>query len=383
MPSSETVAHPKPRRYYRPELDALRAFAFLSVFYFHQIDYFSAAKLRGQVWFDIQNSGSYGLPLFFFLSAFLIVELLFREKASTGTVHVRQFYIRRILRIWPLYFLVLIVLSVVAHWFPLYGSRDPRAWLAFSFFAGNWYIFKHWWIADPFDPLWSISAEEQFYLTVPWMTKRWGRRGIIAICIVFLVVAYALIAHYWTRPLPTGPDCQWVNSFFVFQFFAGGALLSVLLRGRSPRWPGWLRVLGFLLALVLWFTATHFFGISAWMPPPAHLWQDWLGWLCVLAGCALLITSVLGVDARRVPRPLTYLGRISYAAYLFHMSVVTLTLELIAHKLHHPPTGTSRVLGILFALCATFGLASLSYRFYEGPFLKLKQRFTLVPSRPE
>src|SRR5579859_3569851 len=92
------------RRYYRPELDALRFFAFLAVFAFHRMDYVPTDPVK-DVWaYRIGSVGAFGVPVFFLLSAFLITELLVRERVSTGRVHIRSFYARRILRIWPLYF---------------------------------------------------------------------------------------------------------------------------------------------------------------------------------------------------------------------------------------------------------------------------------------
>ena len=93
-------------RYYRPELDVLRFFAFMFVFITHRND-LAPIDPAAHPWFHaFTMTGVYGVPVFFLLSAFLITELLERERKLTGRINARAFYIRRILRIWPLYFLV-------------------------------------------------------------------------------------------------------------------------------------------------------------------------------------------------------------------------------------------------------------------------------------
>ncbi len=109
-----------PRRFYQPELDGLRFYAFLGVFVFHTLPG-QAAFYRGLhlplpwLWGAVAKSGGAGVDLFFALSAFLITSLLLRERGQTGEISLRQFYIRRILRIWPLYFVVVALGIVLAH----------------------------------------------------------------------------------------------------------------------------------------------------------------------------------------------------------------------------------------------------------------------------
>src|SRR5512146_538134 len=106
---------PLPTRghYYRPELDVLRFIAFALVFLYHSVPAISHPKLASliptltPVLLTFAASGRYGVSVFFVLSAFLLCELLLREKQATGSIRVGQFYIRRVARIWPLYYLIL------------------------------------------------------------------------------------------------------------------------------------------------------------------------------------------------------------------------------------------------------------------------------------
>ncbi len=94
----------KAERYYKPELDILRLCAFLFVFFTHRMDLAPVDPVKYYWGYHVSLVGVFGVPLFFFLSAFLITELLSREHDQFGKISIKSFYIRRILRIWPLYF---------------------------------------------------------------------------------------------------------------------------------------------------------------------------------------------------------------------------------------------------------------------------------------
>jgi peptidoglycan/LPS O-acetylase OafA/YrhL len=123
------------QRFYRPELDALRFFAFLIVFLFHGMNTFLDHPFRNVEVFHWPWIGQWGVPLFFFLSAFLITELLLRERESFGKVHLGAFYTRRILRIWPLYFAAFWGLALLNVWVP-FAASVVTAWLSYRYFEG-------------------------------------------------------------------------------------------------------------------------------------------------------------------------------------------------------------------------------------------------------
>ena len=117
------MANDARRNFYRPELDLLRFVAFLLVFLSHGL----WADLS-PVTLAISKAGVSGLALFFLLSSYLITELLLREHASTGTVHLKAFYLRRVLRIWPLYLLALLMATVLARFGFGYFSDGSVCW---------------------------------------------------------------------------------------------------------------------------------------------------------------------------------------------------------------------------------------------------------------
>jgi peptidoglycan/LPS O-acetylase OafA/YrhL len=375
------------RRFYRPELDALRFFAFLCVFAFHRMDYVAVDPASQPLAYAIGTAGAFGVPIFFLLSSFLIVELLLREREQTGSVHIKSFYVRRILRIWPLYFAAFFGLVVLGHYLPDVGPKTYSSWIAFLLFAGNWYIVRHGWIAGPIDPLWSIAVEEQFYIAVPLLARLGGRRILAIVSIVLLIVSYVTSAHY-ARLVYSGESGQWVNSWFQFQFFAAGALLAMALHGRAPHWPMALRVIVFVGASGCWIYAVMGPGVKSY---DAHTTVAGAmgGWLLVLLGSILFFVSTLGTPEHYVPRWLMYLGRISYGLYIFHSLMFYLVFEAGERWLPrrtavlHLPASVVPALGTSLVLMLSIASAGLSYRYFEKPFLKLKERFTFVRSRPE
>jgi peptidoglycan/LPS O-acetylase OafA/YrhL len=372
---------------YRPELDALRFFAFLSVFSFHRLDYVPTDPVRDLWLFRLGSIGSLGVPVFFLLSAFLITDLLLRERTLTGRIDIRSFYMRRILRIWPLYFAVFLGLCILGQFIPGASTRDPLAWTAFTFFTANWYISHHGWIAGSVDPLWSISVEEQFYIVIPALAAWGGRRAVQTASLVFFAAAYLTVFLYALHPTP-GDNGEWTNSFLHFQFFAAGTLLAIALRGRCLRIALPLRLGGFALAYSCWLTAMIRFHVQSWNPQPT-MTGAFAGWLLILLGTLLFFLCTLGIESRFIPAWLAYLGRISYGLYLFHSFLFFLFFEkaapLIAHRfpVDRLPSGLRANLGTVLVLAASITLAHMSYRYFERPFLKLKTRFTLVASRPE
>lgn len=371
--------------YYRPELDVLRFIAFMFVFITHRNDLAPIDPAKHPWLNALSQIGVYGVPVFFFLSAFLITELLERERGLAGRINVRAFYARRILRIWPLYFLVFFGLVLLNNSLPGAGADSPTKWLFFMLFAGNWYITFNEWIEYPVNPMWSLSVEEQFYILIPLLAKL-GRRALIAVNIAVLAVSYGVIIWYARGFTPTsGFSGQWTNSFVQFQFFAGGMLLALALRGRQPDWHVGLRVGLLTLAVASWLIASIVFGIKADFPR-STVAESLAGWPLVLAGAALMLIGLLGTPKRFLPGPLIYLGRISYGLYLIHIFFFWLVYDKFKPWLIHITDAAGMgawrdAVGALIAFAASVFFAALLYRFFETPFLRLKRRFTFVASR--
>jgi peptidoglycan/LPS O-acetylase OafA/YrhL len=393
MATSVTVTSPTStptsEHYYRPELDALRFFAFLSVFLFHGLPGIAIPKHYGWSWptvwlaANLKNAGRFGVCLFFVLSSFLITELLMRERSSTGTVHVPAFYVRRILRIWPLYFFFLFFGVLLGHFVSGWQVETQRL-IAFLVLLGNWYVANFGSTANPIGPLWSISIEEQFYLTWPWIAKAAGRTAILVVSILLLPLSWITI-YLLARSAPEASRVMWFSSLVQFQFFALGALAALLLKGRAPKWKMASRLVLFTVAGALWTSAQGFF-LRDYAPFSGPLFYI-LGYCLVGIGCVLLLLGFLEIPQRYIPRPLIQLGKVSYGLYVFHrLSQHIASYLLLAAARSELWTGRLRIVlrdsaTLVVALLLTMVLAFFSYRFLEMPFLRLKERFTFIRSR--
>lgn len=373
-------------RYYKPELDILRLCAFLFVFFVHRMDLAPIDSKQYYWGYHLSLIGNYGVPLFFFLSAFLITELLTREEENFGKINVRSFYMRRILRIWPLYFTFFFLIVLLTSTTNYFGTKIPAgAQLAFTLFSGNWYITFNEWQSYCINPLWSISVEEQLYILLPLIIFFVGKRGLKIFSFLAFAAAYGTIIYYASKPT-TEFSGQWTNSFVQFQFFAAGILLSVYLKGRQPKWSAISRIILFFAGIACWLTASIVCEINADVPHLATIPQSVAGWLLVLTGVILMFFSLFGAAAKHMPSPLVYLGRISFGLYVFHITVYWTIYNTFGNEL----TGFSDNIGLIewkneigfvLAFIVTVAIAMLSYNYFEKPFLKLKNRFTLIPSR--
>jgi peptidoglycan/LPS O-acetylase OafA/YrhL len=364
-----------PRRFYQPELDGLRFYAFLGVFAYHTLPqrpafYRSLHLPLPSLWAAVAKSGASGVDLFFALSAFLITSLLLRERLQTGKISLRSFYMRRILRIWPLYFAVLAVAVALAHSVP--GQRLPWYYLAgYLLFVGNWInvVFGH--PTSVCAPLWTVSIEEQFYLLWPVLMKRLGRRGMI----VAAVVTFMLVTLSQIGVALTGLSGGYI--YYGSASRSGPLALGILLALFTDRLPDLTRGMRCLLlaaGLMGWTAA------SAWLtdqPGPVDM-RAVLGRLMISVGALLILYSCLGSRSCLVRHDwVVRLGKISYGLYMLHFIGLLLMKELL-----HPLWGWKLLATKTLGLAVTVLLAWASYRWIESPFLRLKDRFATVLSRP-
>jgi len=374
------------QRYYKPELDVLRLFAFLFVFFVHRLD-LAPIDSHEYYWaFHLSLLGNYGVPLFFFLSAFLITELLIREQDIFGQINIKSFYLRRILRIWPLYFTFFFIMVLLTSTTTVFGSPIPReTQIAFTFFSGNWNITFNQWQSYCINPLWSVSVEEQLYIILPLIVFYAGRRGLKIFSYLTIAISYLTITYYALHPTP-GFSGQWTNSFVQFQFFAAGILCSVYLNGKQPQSNIFTRLLMFVLGVGCWLIASIVCEINADAPHLATIGQSVSGWILILIGVMLMFFSLLGISSKYLPNPLIYLGRISFGMYVVHITIYWMIYRILKDELvlvsdKMGLANWKNELGLVLAFMITVSFATLSYHFFEKPFLKLKNRFTLVPSR--
>jgi len=243
------------------------------------------------------------------------------------------------------------------------------------FCFGNVYpVYAHSWSVGPIAPLWSLSIEEQFYIAVPIAFKVAGKRSLKVIFLITLVVAYTALAWLGHKGVSAGLTV-WANSFVQFQFFAVGGLCALLLYQSEIALSIPLRVITAVAGLGAWIIAATRYDLMGSGSTTRNLL---LGYSILLIGTTMIFIAVLDMKVR-VPRPLVYLGKISYGLYLFHQLFIEIVLHTYSAHLDlrdHP------FVAAIVALSMTIATAALSYHYFERPILKYKQHFETVRTRP-
>ncbi|HEX3809437.1 MAG TPA: acyltransferase family protein [Rhizomicrobium sp.] len=332
--------------HYRPDIDGLRALAILPVVFYH----YRVAGFSG---------GFVGVDVFFVISGFLITSLIHGEMQA-GRFSIAQFYERRVRRIFPALFALLLAATVAAYFilFPTDFARYARTLMATAAFGSN---FEFWKEAGYFDAaadqkpllhLWSIAVEEQFYLIFPlvlWACAKISHLRLRLVLGGILIASFALsvwgVANAQAATFYLLPTRAW--ELMVGALLAVGALPDIRMH--------WLREALALAGLAL--LAFAVFGFTPQTPFPGA------AALAPCVGAALLIYS--GKGGSRVGdvlslRPLVFIGLISYSLYLVHWPLFVFTRYVVYRPLH--PVEICALLAISFAL------ATLSWRFIERPF---------------
>ncbi|HEY1527818.1 MAG TPA: acyltransferase [Candidatus Angelobacter sp.] len=366
-------------RFYRPELDALRFFAFLGVFIFHAaprtMDFYNAAgypQWLSNLLIPTFGAGAYGVDLFFALSAYLITSLLLRERSATGALDLRGFYVRRILRIWPLYLGFVAFAAIAAKVLP-WQYLPMRYVVGYSLLAGNW-IYAFYGLPASFaTPLWTVSIEEQFYLAWPLALRKASVRTMAAMAVGLLVVANAW--RVWLAISAAPVERIEYNTFTRLDPIAFGILIA-LFGHKLPRWSRTIRMALLCGGIATWI-AVYAFTVTS-----DHLthttWKMALGHpFTALASVAVLLAVLGSQHLFLCSKTLLYLGKISYGLYVLHEFAHYCAMRMV-------PASTPLMVFAqsILGLALTVALAAASYRWLESPFLRLKERFAHVQSRP-
>lgn len=335
--------------------------------YFGELDGLRTLAIAMVVW-NHSGSGAYrfgwgiGVKLFFTISGFLITTILLRERDRTGTVSLRNFYVRRVLRIFPLYFAVLgLYVLLVA-----FAERDPAEQAeffvnlpAYLTFTANWFVNLDG-SRVIFYFAWSLSAQEQFYLVWP---------------------SVVCFARRWWVPV----------ALMVAMLGAAGLVHSAVASGRLDDSSLPIRILARIdPTLGLGFLAAYLLHRPEGFRAAWHVVDR--SWSAPLAIALLLVQVVVPTTPDLVPRVATlllvmvcvvrpqnvlapvlgnwlmrYVGTISYGIYLLHMLNVNVARRIVP--------GGSRLVIFALAFPATVVVAGLSFRYFEQPIMNLKRYF--------
>jgi peptidoglycan/LPS O-acetylase OafA/YrhL len=340
-----------------PGLDGIRALAVCAVVWHH--------THGGIKYLPMTTNGFLGVDVFFVLSGFLITTLLIRERAKIGKISLKNFYVRRSLRIFPLYYLILFILAV--YFIVIGGSSSQRALfnaeLPFHLtYTSNW-VEAHSIMAIT----WSLSTEEQFYLCWPLLLVLFKRFSALLLS-VFLILNQA-VNFGWLDATLSRLGIAYESLAILQCTFTPiilGSLLAFALASAGPRRFLERITQGQLIVL-----------FGALMLVAANVPGDIRGWPRLtfhVATAAFLAAVVLRPSHRVVQtlewKPMAFVGTISYGIYLLHMLVV----DLAKRGLGKAGIGVDDWLFVV-TMVGTIALASLSYRYFELPILRLKDRF--------
>jgi peptidoglycan/LPS O-acetylase OafA/YrhL len=212
-----------------------------------------------------------------------------KEHGRTGTIHIKAFYLRRILRIWPLYFASIVTAGVIGCFVQRY-HLSPLRLLSFLFLGANLCIIAKGQIITAIAHLWSISVEEQFYAIWPSLARAGGAKLLRNLSIALIPISIG--TTFWLALHNPDPFSIWVNSLVQFLFFAIGALLSLLLNGRAFKTSAGRRIAMLALGFYLWMVAVRI-GFQASFPTAVNAGREATGYLLAAVGCMLIFLACL------------------------------------------------------------------------------------------
>lgn len=371
-----------------PELDGIRAIAVWMVLLAHALFGFTnapgaLASVPSPI-IQVLNHGWLGVDVFFLLSGFLITGILLDTKPRPH--YFRNFYLRRVLRIMPLYFAVIIV------WAFLYDDAGSYFLLS-SVFGANLSELFH--IHEPHGPgvLWSLAVEEHFYLLWPLIVLLLRRRDLFLLSAVIFIAMPILRGIFAARGML--PDSIYVLSWFRFDGLVGGAMIAMW--AKSPYYSessakkiaGALAVI--LIALSLVGLKFGIFGRYSIASVALRYTQTYLAFgtffILVVANRGKLWTAPLRWRFMQLS------GALSYCIYLVHLSIGDgyehlVTKYGIVPAEHFGATGAVLIRAAVMVVLS-FAIAMVSRKYLEEPFLAMKDRFTrrdrgrVVPATPE
>ncbi|MBS1734975.1 MAG: acyltransferase [Bacteroidetes bacterium] len=373
------IQQPKKERIFFPNLDGLRFFSFFSVFLFHiWLLFFDRFKVPGTthkvVTFLFQN-GEIGVNFFFVLSGFLITYLLIEEKRLTGRIHVINFYIRRILRIWPLFYLCILFGLVL---YPLiknliggelYDVAHP--WTYFVFL--NNFDFMRNGAPAIISVLWSVAIEEQFYLCWPLILSLVPLRKYPYVFFIIILGSIIFRAFHIEDP-----RVLHFHTLAVIGDMALGGLLAyyIIFSKRFHNFiadmPRLSIGLLYLLALII-FLFRHQLFIG-----PLVVVERLI--IAIVFGLIILEQNFSAQSLFKMSslKKVSNLGIYTYGLYCLHVIALTFMEQLFRKVGFNMENPIILLVAGLLALVVCIILALISYHYFEKRFLKLKDRFAFI-----
>jgi peptidoglycan/LPS O-acetylase OafA/YrhL len=369
------------REIYFPSLNGIRFIAALLVIIDH-VELFKMYLHIPAFWGRMYSAylGSFGVTIFFTLSGFLITYLLIEERDITGDTNIRDFYIRRILRIWPLYYLIVLLSFFVIPYFklfdvPEYGfgadirNQFWKKYLCFIFFMPN-YAFIYLETVPYAKILWSVGVEEQFYLGWPLFVKKSNKNvlmtAIIGLCLYLLL---KFVISYGRLPLADPSKLGALLTSTRFSCMLIGAISACIVRNGLFKflYTKWLQLTALIIFFILLVVVTNLPLLNEIISVVVAL---------LIINMAVNKQTIISLENRFF----SYLGKISYGLYVYHSIIVVVIIKLLLPLLSYLNYWVWSFLVFITVLGCTVLVSGVSYHYFEKWFLKRKKKFSIIKS---
>jgi peptidoglycan/LPS O-acetylase OafA/YrhL len=359
-------------------LDGVRGIAILLVIAHHWIQSSASIPIHGylqSIAIPLAFVGQTGVDLFFVLSGFLITRILLSVKAQPNGI--RNFYCRRALRIFPLYYMILFAVIVltpadVRHDQLRMNAHDTGLFWLWGYGANfaQWY-YKDW-LYGALDHFWSLAIEEHFYLFFPFLVLLCNKRTLTFACLALIAVSIG--SRAWFFMVAGNGIAPYILTFCRLDGLVCGALLALAERSHLLTKRLSMPLAGLLVCFTAASIGVHYNLLGPWGPSLLSSFEA----LLFAAFIALAVIHKDGIIGKVCGNPvLVFFGIYSYGLYAYHHilrpPLVPVTLFYDVHK----PNNAAVSYGLFhLALCTV--VAVLSYHLIEKQFLKLKSRFSSV-----
>ncbi|HSC52264.1 MAG TPA: acyltransferase [Phnomibacter sp.] len=376
------------KRIFFENLDGLRFFSFLVVFLFHANKTIFSNVSTGSfyaVTTRLFHNGGLGVNFFFVLSGFLISYLLIEEKKLRGTIQIGNFYVRRILRIWPLFYACVLIGFFIFPYLKQMMGQSPQesARIGYYLLLVNNFDFMRTWPSVPdaliLSVLWSVAVEEQFYLSWPVLMKYCSIKRMPLLMLAIIVLSLVFRSFYLEH---TDGDyaVRYFHTLSVIGDMALGGLLAYY-SAQSEKFlnkvrqmsPVFIAVL-YVLAIAFFLYKSEIFGSNKLLLLSERMI------IGLVFGCIILEQNYAERSFFKMKNltRISKLGNYTYGLYCLHFGAIVI-VNAVFQKL--PIDRTNVVISLTefaTALLLSIGVSWLSYHLYEHRFLKLKDKFAFI-----
>lgn len=385
---------------YFKNLDGLRFFAAFFVL-LHHAQFFkeiNSYPLSSVFSIYLLQMGKMGVNLFFVLSGFLISYLLFAEIKQTNTISLKKFYIRRALRIWPLYFAYgLLLIFATPLFFKILGiniapinAREIITDVAFLlFFAVNFQLTFFGYNKSIVEIIWSVCVEEQFYLFWPLILKKFFKQLEKLICWLFVFgLISKILLHIITWYFKLGQDFMMLFDYLMLpnkvELFAAGMAVAHI-HFNKEKYALLISFLQkkYLQYILIIITAFFILTNNFYLPVNGLRYYYFTDYVSAFLFAIVILNIVQDESVVNLEYPIfKTLGKISFGIYLFHPPLCRLVIMFMTKILKIPDSFLMYdILYPILATVVTSLLAYISYELFEKKFLVLKNRFAIIKTR--